>query len=366
MSDTATAPTETAQPVQEAIKQAAPRERGEAGKFAPDSPSTSISKSINETHDFIKDTARKALGAETDRKALDGVKPKGKDPEAKTDPAPKKDASATAKDKSEPSSKDATRPNEKTLVKARKALELEDWTEEEIADLPESRLLSLGKRYGDKHAQVDREKREAAEAAKTPKTDPSAQSARVTAKEPASEQDDDGEYVKLAEKHFGEFQADSDEGTKAFMSAQARFVKDALGLASTKAEAKHTEALQNLERGLRGEARLERALDRVAVDIPQVEDKDVRPKVIARVLSLMSGDDTREEFAGDLPAAIREACRGMNLKDEGEVRRQAADDELRAAKAGGQPITSGHAPAPDVPDDGNIFGYAARGALRKR
>lgn len=367
MTETAqAAPAQAEQPVQAEIAAQAPRERGEGGKFAARPAPLSVSDSIRESHEFIKETARKALETETDRKALDGVKPKGQGEGAKSDPA-SKDASATAKAKPEPSSKEATRTIEpKKLEKARKALELEGWTEDDLADLADDKVLSLGTKYQEKHSKADRDKREAAEAAKKgAQTDPGKQTASATERD-ATDDADEAEYVKLAEEHFKGFEAETDEGTKAFRTAQARFARAGIEKATAKLTTQFEERLTTLEQGLRGEARLERALDRAAIDIPQLEDKDVRSKAIARVLSLVTGEDTAAEFDGDLPKAIREVAAAMKLKDEGEERRKAADDELRAAKAGGQPITGTHAPVQKAPESlDEVAAFAARDALRK-
>lgn len=357
----------------DAPKEPQPRDHG---RFAEKPPAPKVNEGIQkaqgETMESMRDALREAAGIkthpkETDAKALDGVKPKGKDPEAKTDPASKRD-SATDKAKPEPSSKDATRPDEKKLAKARKALELEGWSEEDLADLADDKLLSIGTKYQEKHAKADREKREAAEAAKkAPKPDPAKSSA--TDSETASEQDDDlSEYVKAAEEHFKGFEAETDEGTKAFRTAQAKFAKATTARAiesviqSLFSEEEGKEGRVTLMlRGVRGEANLNRALDRVAIDIPQVDETDVRQKLTSRIAALASDPDTAEEMKRDLRSVIRREAVALGLKDVAAERQKEEHDELRAAKNAGQPFTGHREAGPDRELEGMDL---IRGSLR--
>lgn len=354
---TEAAPVETAapQPVVEAVAKASPQERGEGGQFAAKEKPLTVADSIKEAHEFIRGTVKKTL---------DPASAKVKDQPAKTDPA-SKEASATAKAKPEPSSKDATRIEPKKLDKARKALELEGWSEEEIADLSEERTLSIGTKYQEKHAKADREKREAAEAAKkAPKPDPAKRSA--TDSSTASETDDDlSEYVKAAEEHFKGFEAETEEGTKAFRRAQAKFVKEGVDRATARLQAKFDEQLEHLTRGVRGETALNRALDRIAIDIPQVDDTDVRQKLTNRIAALASDPDTAEEIRTDIRSVIRREAAALGLKDEKAEREKAAREELRAAKDGGQPISGSHTAPTKEPEGMEIFAQASRDALRK-
>lgn len=364
--------TETLESPIEQIAATAPKEpqtRDEQGKFGARPPEPKANEGIKaaqvETMDGMRDALRTAAGIklplETDKAALDTVKPKGKDPEAKTDPASKGD-SATAKVKPEPSSKDATRQSEKQLAKARKALELEGLSEETLDGLDDEKMLSLGSHFQEKHSKADREKREAAEAAKkAPAADPGKKPS-ATASETASEQDDDlSEYVKAADEHFKGFEAETEEGTKAFRTAQAKFVKQGVDRVKAHLEAKLSETVEHLERGLRGESALNRALDRVAIDIPQVDETEVRQKLTSRIAALASDPDTAEEMKRDLRSVIRREAVALGLKDERAEREKTARDELRAAKDAGQPFTGHREAAPEKELDGiNMF----RGALR--
>jgi hypothetical protein len=318
-----------------------PQTRAPDGKFGSKPADPLVNPGIGavqeSTRSIVQDALRESFGGgkrlpdESDKKALDGVKPKGKDAEAKTDPAEKD--SATAKAKPEPTSKDATRQ----LTKARKALELEGWSEDDIADLSEERTLSIGTKYQEKHAKADREKREAAEAAKkAPKADPGT---KPSATDSESEEGDDdlSDYVKAADEHFKGFEAETEEGTKAFRTAQAKFVKQAVDRVSARYEAR----IGDLERGIRGESALNRALDRIANDIPQVDEPDVRQKLVNRIAALASDPDTAEELRSDMRAVVRREAVALGLKDEAAARKKAADEELRAAKDAGQPFT-GH------------------------
>lgn len=320
-----------------------PQTRAPDGRFGskPAEPQVNpgIQSAQESTNQIIQDALRESFGGkrhpqESDKKALDEVKPKAQGEGAKTDPAAKD--SATAKAKPESTSKEATRQIEpKKLDKARKALELEGWSEDDLADLSDEKLLSIGTKYQEKHAKADREKREAAEAAKkAPKADPAKSSATDSE---ASEDPDLSDYVKAAEEHFKGFEAETEEGTKAFRTAQAKFVKQAVDRVTARYEAK----LEDITRGIRGETALNRALDRVAIDIPQVDETDVRQKLVNRIAALASDPDTAEELRTDMRAVVRREALALGLKDEAAARKKAADDELRAAKDAGQPFT-GH------------------------
>lgn len=329
--------------------------RTEQGKFDHKPPAPEVNKPIQEAQKSTNQIIREALAANYgDKKPVDDSAPKGQNAQAKTDPASKKD-SATAKAKPEPSSKDATRPSEKILAKARKALELEGWSEEDLDGLDEARTISIGTKYQEKHAKADREKREAAEAAKKATgADQGKQKPAVTATETAKESEDDlSEYVKAAEEHFKGFEAETDEGTKAFRTAQAKFVKAGVDRATARLEArladmatKYDEAMENVTRGLRGESALNRALDRIANDIPQVDETDVRQKLTNRIAALASDPETAEEIRNDLRSVVRREALALGLKDEKAEREKAADAELRAAKEAGQPFTGHREPEP--------------------
>jgi hypothetical protein len=287
MSETQTqdAPAPTAQPVREGVAKLAqvdPQPRGEKGQFGPKPPPPYETRSFGDLQSVFKDAAQGALRAsvlskETDRAALDNVKPSVKDPVAKTDSDKGKPTGTTSTDKPEPSSKEATRPAPKELDKARKALELEGWTEEDLADIPDEKIAALGKKAGEKHARIAREKREAAEAAKKSTQADPGKKAGATAREDSGDGASEGdEFDALAEEHFGAFEAAEGDDPKAFQKAQARFTRSAVERATASLKVEFEEALTTLQNGVHGQMRLDRMLDRVAREIPQVDELEVR------------------------------------------------------------------------------------------
>lgn len=301
-------------------KNAAP-ERGADGKFAP--------RDDGERLD-VRAIARAALEGklpkETDREALDSVKPKAQAPDGSKDPAAKT-ASATSTDKPEQSSPEATAALAKKLEAARKALTLDGMTEDDFSKLSTERVLALGKKAAERHSDIGREKREQAAQTKAPK-DPGSKKPVATPEPYSDASDSEADEIEgVIAKHFAQYAAD-ETGFSKSMSGLAR---DLVNTTKGHAQKQVAEAFGALNKRFE----IERAFDKVSAEFPSLETDEGR----AAAMDLLQTLDESGKFDG-LP--MKEIVRRAAFTIWGEEKAKSAADEARAqsaAKRNGQPVS---------------------------
>lgn len=312
---------------------AAAEQPRDAGKFA------SKAKPINVD---IKDMAREALrrlSGETDREALDTVKPKVKDPKVDPDPAPESDGTTEESDPPEQSSLEATRERRaanKHLSAAQQALELEGWTEEELANLPDNRILALGRRAKELQSEKGRELRGNAKSTKTAATDPDPEEDGTTDAD-ESEADDSNQtvYGQLAKKHFGE-----DPDHEWFAGKLGAFAKD---LTATIRKEFTPEIVNEMRSQMRGEKLWEDAVAKFSVPerYPQLATSDGQAKVMPPFTKLLKTQLYTFDECVDL------ACKkAFGAEKGGKGAKPKPATTHASARDNGQVITNGTAPTP--------------------
>lgn len=324
-------------------RNAAP-ERGPDGKFAPRDDGEKLD---------VRAIAREMLGGklpkETDRGALDSVKPGAQDSGGSKDPAAKT-GGATSTEKPEQSSPEATAALATKLEAARKALTLDGFTEDELSKFSTERLLALGKKARDRHVEIGREKREQAAQPKAPKDPGSKKPAATTEADTGASDAEADEIEGVIAKHFAQY-AHDETGFSKSMSGLARdLVKTTQGHAQQQVE----HAFQALNKRFE----IERAFDKVSAEFPALETDEGR----AAAMDLLQTLDESGKFEG---LTMREIVRRASFTIWGEAKAKSAADEARAhsaAKRNGQPVSDGvRTGTPKEPSERDI----AREEIRK-
>lgn len=325
----------TKQPAADEFAKQARPERGANGTFQKKPDANDDVKKI-----AMAEVRKAMLARETDGKALDGVKPKGQDQGAKTDPGK---PSATAQAKLEQTSHEAT----SAVRGARQALALEGWTEDDLADLSDAKIVALGKKATELHAARDRKLRENAQ---QPKTDADPAKSSVTAPAPKKGEEVDGELEALAKEHFAGFEDDA-----GFTASLAKFSKAVSDRTATALRAEVKAQIEESQRGAIGEARFERALDRVRSEFPQVDTQEGRDAVEALVPGI-----AKSGVHKDAHSIVRAACAAAFTD---QAREQAERDYTRSAKESGQVVTSGERAMPVPTSDYELARREVRKAM---
>lgn len=340
------------QPAQEDLRRQAPQPReGGTGKFQHKNPM-----------DDVRDVARKALRGET----LDSAPKGGKDPGAKQDPATDKARGATGKDTDEKTSREATRHAEK-LGKARKALELEGWTEDDLDGIPDEKLMSLGDKATQRHAEKAAELRKKAAEAKAAEQDPDEDVGATAREQPSGKKASKPDaYTALAKEHFAQFEEDSGfqdslaQYTRAAFQHQGKDFEARL----TKMQADFETKLEEAANAIRGGLRVESAMEKLGDDFPQARTKEGRAELERKALALGSGAEVGEYgSADDLVRAAANACWGEARRKE--LSDKAKADKLRAARGAGQPNPHGTSDVPRKKSDLDITRDAVREAMMR-
>jgi hypothetical protein len=194
----------------------------------------------------FNEAARRAqarqLGKETDAKALDSVKPTGKDPAAKTDrgqPAKGTQDTEAAGPKDTTEAQKAARATE--LDKSKKHLALDGWTEKELSRLTEDQLLEFGKDAQEQHAA---KYREGAERAAAERSQPAKGTARPVGD---AKPDDNSEYEAIAREHFA-WAADEDgQFSKSIAGFGRSIEKRVNALVESRVKAAESEVVESLK-----------------------------------------------------------------------------------------------------------------------
>lgn len=329
----------TKQPTQRGMSKAQKQDRNADGSFAA-KLKAEADEEYEEARRIVRETMqRQSDPDEDDGRSLDTAPKNGKDSKAKTDPASKEDG-ATAKAKPEKTSPDATR----ALKDARQALALEGWSEDDLADLTDERIVALGTKAAKLHGDRDRKLREAAEAAKKP--DP----AKSSATDATATSDDDEAYGALATEHFAQFEDDGDfkKSIASFSRAAHTRHAEAVKAMVDKTKTEMTEDFGKSLTALRGEMRFEHALEGLRGTFSQIDGDTGVADLRARMLSLATEDQAKPEAKRqykDVRALARAAADNL-WKGENDVKaaEKAKADKIRAAKDVGPIAPNGHRP----------------------
>lgn len=295
---------------------------------------------MSDVADALRETMQvgvlKQLGVETDRAALDEVKPKGQDPKSSADPKNGEQPTGDTDDASEdPGEKQPPKHTEQELDKARKALRLQGHDEEDLAVLTDDQLVALGKKAAARNAAKSREMREKAEARKaTAKPEP--------VKGDGGDDEEIAEYEGLARQHFADFQ---DDGS--FSRSLAGFAR-AVGARSQAAQAAALEAMKESlaeEMGshiahLKDAMHFELGARALASRYPQAATKEGRKALVERYAKFRSGEGALDPHEA-IEAAGDSLWAGAQLKADAE--RQA---KLKAARQGGHSAVASQGEAP--------------------
>jgi hypothetical protein len=334
----------TNQPLQRDLENAQGTNRGKDGKFAPKEKVNGTTESDFKAH------ARKALGRETDSKALDAVKPKAQDSSAKTDQRqPAKGTLETGKDGSAATNQSAD------LEKARAALKLDRWTDEKLAILTPEQILAFGKSAQEEHRAKYQAGREAAAAAKNGKAQPPST--------PAAPEDDAADiaaFEKLAAEQFGEY-----EGSEQFGKSLAGFAKGLTAHTRAKLAAEvetirneAVEGITQMRSELRRAITFETGLSELASDFPKAATPEGRKALSARVdLALKADPDL------DVRAAMRTESNAL-WAEEIRAAEAARAKKLSAARSGGHVSVQSMGEAPRKKSDMDIAREAVERHMR--
>lgn len=275
-------------------------------------------------------TIAKRLAGETDTKALDSVKPNGKDPNAKSDPAPKS-AETTAKAQNEQASPDATRVA-KHLADAYQALELEGWPKDVLAGLAPEKILAMGSHAKELHRERARKLQENA-AAQTAVADRGSEKPATTATDASKEGDSEtpADLEALAGKHFAQYRDDA-----GFTKSLAAFTKDSTSQIAKALRAEFAEGLGKFRGEIEGAVQYERTLDRVRNAFPQVDTTDGRTALEPLVLGAIQSGQFKT-----LEAAVRGQCLALGWTDQEAAAKAAAAEADRAARQNGSGVDTG-------------------------
>jgi hypothetical protein len=293
---------------------------------------TEVSSKEAATHSEPKETMRDAYGrfaANAEKQdedaldkllgtvqVLDDVQPEEK-PEAK--------AKGTKEGK-ETSKEAESKISQRALDKARKALELDGWGEEDFEDLSEQRIVALGKKASERQAKISQEleaksKQRASEDGEAGEDGTS--TARVAKKaEPESQVEDDAaSELKPIEELFGEETS----------AAIAKYVQKALGL--TKQQMQLVQ--QQIEAA--NEDKAERAATEARTQLtdkyPELTDDDVYEEVVTSMTELAKIPGKYKDFQGLMEAACR--LNGLEFKSA----KSGKSSAVQAAKSNGTPVT---------------------------
>jgi hypothetical protein len=325
----------------EQIADQAPKTRGEDGKFKPE-------VKVNRFDQIARQVVRKHLGLETDAAALDSVKPKGQSPKVEPDRAPESDATTEATDDPEQTSLEATRTRRAAnpqLKSAQQALELEGWTEAELASLPDNRILALGKRAKDLQSEQGRKLRESKQTTNGTAPDPAAETDGTTEREepesrdkPATQKTKD--YTPLATKHFGD-----DPQYDTFRKSLAAYSNDLLQSDRKDRETELANLGREVESKIRAEMMFDRACEKLSAPdrFPQL----ATPAGTARILPYL---EPMLRSGLSLDQAIEKAATAEFAEEnEKGKKKTAATKAESSARDSGQIKTNGRAPTQKDP-----------------
>jgi len=282
------------------------------------------------------------LPQETDGKALDTVKPKGKGTGATADPAPAS-AEATKSDKSEGTSPGNTAVA-KHLDAARKALALDGLTEDDLAGMKPERILALGKKAHDRQADIARKLEDKAKADKAaPATARKAEdggSQKPATTSPASESDDD-DFDAIAKDAVGMYD-ESDEHFSKSMGKLAKSIHASIERKFTASLEKTLEAhAEKLATRLNAEFEFERAVDSLKAEFPQLDTQDGRDALVPILESIATAGTAKN---------IRDGVKASAYALWGEERERTKAEAAKAhknrdARSNGQPVSGQSSPA---------------------
>lgn len=317
---------------------------------------------------IARDSIRKHMGlpnGEKDlakvapKKPLDNAGGKGDGDSAKTDPAPESDGT-TEKAKPERTSLEATRARrkaDKALSAAQQALELEGWTEEELANLPDNRVLALGRRAKDIQSVRGRELRgkTSERPSEREHDDDGDEPQEVEPERPRNGNGRKSTTASIAKKHFGEF-----NGGEAFSEKLDAYMSDVLAAR----DAQHREDLSKVRGQIREEMRAEAEFDAVckelATDFPQLATPDGQDQILRDLK-----ESTRRHES--MRAAVRYHS-NANWADElrTSTKKKAEADKQSSARERGQPVVTNRAGAPAQPTEKDVILGAVRKHITER
>lgn len=328
------------QPTHDQIRGEAKQTRGPDGKFGAkpdDGPKVMNRGDFNRV---AGEAARAFMGKETDRAALDAVKPTGKDPAAKTDQGkPATGTKATAKDgQQDTTGADPARAEKLELAK--KHLKLDRWTDAKLAILTDEQVLALGKESQDEHAAKYREGEERAAAAKSkPET------GKATKAPEEADAAEAAEYEKLAKEHFGNFDGPAEEFSKAiagFGRATASRQMAALDAHVTKLADEFRETILGIRGQLNDQLHFEVGVRELRDSFPQAATADGRKALAGRYEALRKADPNL-----DARTALEQASDslwGAELRKANAERKERINSAKQGAHA--DPTTQGEPQRP--------------------
>lgn len=215
------------------------QKRESAGVFGG-KQSMSLSEAKKMLGESFDKGSGKKLPAETDAKALDEVKAKGKDSDANSDRASKKDAS-TDKGEGDAASKKATGSvDPKKLERAQQALKLAGWTDEDFKSMSDERVVALGEKAHARDVEQGKKNRDKPTDTDADKADDASGDAGDKLDDAVDDDPDEDALVDAAVKtHFKGFEPEQvkpwAKALRSFVGAESKRVQTAAN--------KHSEGL---------------------------------------------------------------------------------------------------------------------------
>lgn len=275
--------------------------------------------------------------AESDEEVLEHVRPTMQASDVDEDQSPESDEETEA-DENEETSPQATRARRQAdthLRDARQALLLEAvLSEDEIDELSDERLLTLGKLAKDATRARQADLRAANKAKGKSTQDSGSENPDATSDEPEDSEDGSDSFQDLAKKHFGE-----DTRYDWFRTKLAAFAKELVGPRDH--ETLVREVTDKVQRQIEGEAKFQKIVESLSGDdgFPQL----ATPKGLAKILPHMPHLANQGYSLED---AVERACL-IEWKERGvKGKANAKAKTLATARDNGSPKTGSHAPQP--------------------
>lgn len=289
---------------------------------------TEVSSKEAATHSEPKGAMRDAYGRFTsnaekqDEEALDKLLGSVQVlDDVQTEEKPEAEAKGTKEGK-ETSKEAESKVSQRALDKARKALELDGWSEEDFEELSEQRIVALGKKASERQAKISQEleakSKQRTEDGEAGEDETSA--ARVASRaEPEGQADEDLEStLKPIKELFGE-----ETG-----AAIAAYVQKALGLSTQ--QVKQLEQRLNAVTEEKAEKAADSARDQLVERFPELKDEEVYDEVVEEMTQLVQ---LQGRFKS-MESLMEAACRMKGL-GETKAEKKTKSPAVQSAKANG-------------------------------